>query len=159
MLLLEARDRLGGRTWRADWHGQPVEYGGAWVHWHQPHTWSEITRAGLEVAVSDEVDVAAWYVGRERRTGLVEQRDAIARRGWARFVDGVRDALPVPHDPMHAIGALARFDRVTIAERLDELLLSEEERAVLTAELESLAQAPLDQAGAVAVLRWHGLSG
>ena len=159
VLLLEARDRLGGRTWRADWHGQAVEYGGAWVHWHQPHTWSEITRAGLEVAVSDEVDVAAWYVGRERRTGLIEQRDAIARRGWDRFVDGVRDALPVPHDPMHAIGALARFDRLTIAERLDEIALSEEERAVLTAELESLAHAPLDQAGAVAVLRWHGLSG
>jgi monoamine oxidase len=42
---------------------------------------------------------------------------------------------------------------------LDELELSEEERAVLTAELESLAHAPLDQAGAVSVLRWHALSG
>lgn len=159
VLLLEARDRLGGRTWRADWHGSPVEYGGAWVHWHQPHTWSEITRAGLEVAVSGGAEVAAWYVGEERRSGSIEQRDAIARRGWDRFVDGVRQALPVPHDPTHAIGALARFDRLTIAERLGELELSEEERAVLTAELESLAHAPLDQAGAVSVLRWHALSG
>ena len=30
---------------------------------------------------------------------------------------------------------------------------------MLTAELESLAHAPLDQAGAVSVLRWHALSG
>ena len=30
VLLLEARDRLGGRTWSADWDGIPVEYGGAW---------------------------------------------------------------------------------------------------------------------------------
>lgn len=45
VLLLEARDRLGGRTWSADWEGTSIEYGGAWVHWHQPHTWSEITRA------------------------------------------------------------------------------------------------------------------
>ena len=44
--LLEARDRLGGRTWSAPWNGWQIEYGGAWVHWHQPHTWSEITRAG-----------------------------------------------------------------------------------------------------------------
>lgn len=159
VLLLEARDRLGGRTWRADWHGTPVEYGGAWVHWHQPHTWSEITRAGLEVTVSGDVEVAAWYVGEERRSGSIEQRDAIARRGWDRFVEGVRQALPVPHDPTHAIGALARFDRLTIAERLGELSLSDEERDVLTAELESLAHAPLDQAGAVSVLRWHALSG
>jgi pseudooxynicotine oxidase len=159
VLLLEARDRLGGRTWRADWHGAPVEYGGAWVHWHQPHTWSEITRAGLEVAVSGGAEVAAWYVGDERRSGSIDERDAIARRGWDRFVDGVRQALPVPHDPTHALGALARFDRLTIAERLGQLSLSDEERDVLTAELESLAHAPLDDAGAVSVLRWHALSG
>ena len=159
VLLLEARDRLGGRTWTADWHGSPLEYGGAWVHWHQPHTWSELTRAGLEVSVSDHAQVAGWYVGDERRSGSVEQRDAIARRGWDRFVDGVHEALPAPHDPTLAMRALARFDRQTIAERLHELALSDEERAVLTAELESLAHAPLDQAGAVSVLRWHALSG
>jgi len=159
VLLLEARDRLGGRTWTAPWNGSTIEYGGAWVHWHQPHTWSEITRAGLRVEVSDEAQVAGWYVGSERRSGSFEQRDEIARRGWDRFVDGVREALPLPHDPTRALSALARFDRHTIAERLGELSLDDEERDVLTAELESLAHAPLDQAGAVSVLRWHALSG
>jgi pseudooxynicotine oxidase len=159
VVLLEARNRLGGRTWSARWDGWPIEYGGAWVHWHQPHTWSEITRAGLGVTVSGGAEVAGWYVGETRRCGSVEQRDTIARRGWDRFVDGVREALPVPHDPTHALDRLARFDRQTIAERLDELDLSEEERDVLTAELESLAHAPLNEAGAVSVLRWHALSG
>jgi monoamine oxidase len=159
VLLLEGRDRLGGRTWTASWNGSEIEYGGAWVHWHQPHTWSEITRAGLGVQISDDADAAAWYVGDERRTATIEQRDAIARRGWDRFVDGVRTALPLPHDPTHAIAQLARFDRQTIAERLHDIELSDEERDVLTAELESLAHAPLDQAGAVSVLRWHALSG
>src|SRR4029077_11931889 len=102
---------------------------------------------------------AGWYVGGERRSGTIEERDEIARRGWDRFVDGVEEALPNPHDPLYAIGELARFDRMTIAERLDELTLSAEERDVLAAELESLAHAPLDQAGAVSVLRWHALSG
>ena len=159
VLLLEARDRLGGRTWAADWHGHPIEYGGAWVHWHQPHTWSELTRAGLRVEVSGDADVAGWYVGDDRRSGSIDERDEIARRGWDRFVDGVREALPVPHDPTRALDALARFDRQTIAERLDELSLGAEDRDVLTAELESLAHAPLDDAGAVSVLRWHALSG
>jgi pseudooxynicotine oxidase len=159
VLLLEARDRLGGRTWTAPWNGSRIEYGGAWVHWHQPHTWSEITRAGLRVAVSAGAGVAGWYVGDERRTGPIDERDEIARRGWDRFVDGVREALPQPHDPTRALDALARFDRQTIADRLGELALGVEERDVLTAELESLAHAPLDQAGAVSVLRWHALSG
>ena len=55
VLLLEARDRLGGRTWSADWDGIPIEYGGAWVHWHQPHTWSEITRARLRATTSNTI--------------------------------------------------------------------------------------------------------
>ena len=159
VLLLEARDRLGGRTWSADWDGIPIEYGGAWVHWHQPHTWSEITRAGLRLELSEDAQRAHWWVGEERREGTIAERDAIAERGWNRFVDGVREALPNPHDPLLALDTLARYDRLSIADRLRELELDEEEHAVLVAELESLASAPLDDAGAVSVLRWHALSG
>ncbi len=159
VLLLEARERLGGRTWSAEWEGMPIEYGGAWVHWHQPHTWSEITRAGLRVVLSDDAERAGWYVGGERREGTIAERDAIAERGWSRFVEGVREVLPNPHDPLLAVDALARFDRLTIAERLAGLALDEEERDVLRAELESLAHGPLEEAGAVSVLRWHALSG
>jgi pseudooxynicotine oxidase len=159
VLLLEARDRLGGRTWSANWAGVPIEYGGAWVHWHQPHTFSELTRAGLKVELSDDAERAGWYVGNQRRAGTIEERDAIARRGWDRFVDGVLEALPAPHEPLLALDRLARFDRLTIAERVEELDLAADEREVLRAELESLAHAPLDDAGAVSVLRWHALSG
>jgi monoamine oxidase len=159
VLLLEARDRLGGRTWTAPWNGSQIEYGGAWVHWHQPHTFSELTRAGLAVALGDETQRAGWYVDGQRRSATLEERDAIAQRGWDRFVEGVQEALPLPHDPLHAIDKLRRFDRLTIEQRLDQLDLDDEERAVLIAELESLANAPLDDAGAVSVLRWHALSG
>lgn len=159
VLLLEARDRLGGRTWRAPWDGHEIEYGGAWVHWHQPHTFSELTRAGLEVIMGPDTDRAAWFVDGQRRLALLEERDAIARRGWDRFVDGVEEALPLPHDPLFAIDKLARFDRLSVAERVEQLDLSEEEQSVLVAELESLTSAPLEDAGAVSVLRWHALSG
>src|SRR5579859_2845643 len=84
-LLLEARERLGGRTWTAPWNGVAIEYGGGWVHWHQPHTWSEITRAGLRVTLSGDAEVASWYTGERRRAGGVAERDAIAQRGWDRF--------------------------------------------------------------------------
>jgi monoamine oxidase len=159
LLLLEGRDRLGGRTWTAAWNGHQIEYGGGWVHWHQPHTFSEITRAGLSVELSGDPEVTAWYVGDERRTGTIAERDAIANRGWLQFVDGVERSLPNPHDPTLAIDQLARIDRLTIAQRVDELDLDDEHREVLWAELESLAHGPLDEAGAASVLRWHALSG
>jgi monoamine oxidase len=159
VLLLEARDRLGGRTWTAPWNGRDIEYGGGWVHWHQPHTFSEITRAGLAVELSGDADVSAWYVGDERRTGTIAERDAIANAGWVRFVAGVEESLPNPHDPLLAIDRLAAMDALTIAERVDQLGLDDEQHAVLWAELESLAHGPLTDAGAVSVLRWHALSG
>src|SRR5205814_9779506 len=104
-------------------------------------------------------DGAGWYVDGEPHAATVQERDTIAQRGWDRFVEGVEEALPMPHDPLYAIDKLQRFDRLSIAERLDQLELDAEERDVLAAELESLAHAPLDEAGAVAVLRWHALSG
>ena len=159
VLLLEGRARLGRRTWTAPWNGHQIEYGGGWVHWHQPHTFSEITRAGLTVELSSDPDVTAWYVGDERRTGTIAERDAIANSGWLQFVDGVERSLPNPHDPTLAIDQLARIDRLTIAQRMDELDLDDEHREVLWAELESLAHGPLDEAGAASVLRWHALSG
>jgi monoamine oxidase len=159
VVLLEARDRLGGRTWSTQWDGWQIEYGGAWVHWHQPHTFSEITRAGLPTTLGPDAQRAHWHVGGERREGTIAQRDAIAQKGWDQFVDGVREALPAPHSPLQAIDKLAAFDRLSIADRVQQLSLSDEERDVLCAELESLAHAPLADAGAVSVLRWHALSG
>jgi monoamine oxidase len=158
-LLLEARDRLGGRTWTQRWNDTDIELGGGWVHWHQPHVWSEITRAGLAVELGEDAKVAGWFVGDERHPGTLPERDAIAERGWNQFVDGVKDALPLPHDPLFASDRLARFDGQTIIDRLDQLDLDDEERDVLAAELESLAHGRLDEAGAVSVLRWHALSG
>ncbi len=159
VLLLEARDRLGGRTWTARWDGRDIEYGGGWVHWHQPHTWSEIMRAGLHVDLSEDAQDAGWYVGEERRSGTIEERDAIAERGWNRFVAGCDEYLPQPYDPLLRATNLASVDSLTIAERVDQLGLGEEERDVLVAELESVAHGPLDDAGALSIARWHQLSG
>lgn len=47
VLLVEARDRIGGRTWTAKVLGEEIEMGGTWVHWCQPHVYSELHRYGL----------------------------------------------------------------------------------------------------------------
>jgi hypothetical protein len=129
------------------------------VHWHQPHTWSEITRGGLGVNLSDPESATSWWVGGERRTGTAADRDAIAERGWNRFVAGSEEALPHPYSPLDGGAAMERFDRQTILERIDELDLDAEERDVLIAECESLAHGFAHEAGAFAVVRWHVLSG
>ena len=58
--IVEARDRIGGRAWTDDRLGRPLEIGATWVHWHQPHVWSEITRYGQDIIASPVVDTAYW---------------------------------------------------------------------------------------------------
>jgi monoamine oxidase len=66
VLVLEARDRLGGRTWYRPFAGtaQSVEIGGTWFaeRW-QPHIAAEIRRYALPVAQSPAGDSFRWGVG------------------------------------------------------------------------------------------------
>ncbi|RSL92663.1 hypothetical protein CDV31_015070 [Fusarium ambrosium] len=49
VLLVEARDRVGGRVFSAETDdGDILEIGGGWVHWLQPHVFSELTRYSLD---------------------------------------------------------------------------------------------------------------
>jgi hypothetical protein len=136
-----------------------IELGGGWVHWHQPHAWAELMRAGQGIGESADPELYSWTVGGERRTGTAARRHALAQRAWNRFVEPAADALPRPHDPLFALAALAPFDAQTIEERMAELGLDQEEYDVLAAELEGASSGYIDDAGAVSVLRLHALSG
>lgn len=59
VLLLEARDRIGGRSWSSDIGGYPFEMGGTWVHWGQPHVWREISRYNMR----NELEISQAYEG------------------------------------------------------------------------------------------------
>ena len=102
----------------------------------------------------------AWYVGERapRRHDRRARRDRPARLGPLRRRRRARRFRSRTIRCSRSTRS-TRFDRLTIAERIDEIELDDEERDVLGAELESLAHGPLDDAGAVSVLRWHALSG
>lgn len=66
VLALEARDRLGGRTWYKKFAGteKDVEFGGTWVapRW-QPHVGGEIERYGLSLIESPSPHIFSWPLG------------------------------------------------------------------------------------------------
>src|SRR5689334_23456255 len=73
VLVLEARDRVGGRTWTDLRLGHDLELGGTWVHWVQPHTWAEMTRYGRQVTRSPAVEEAYWLgAGGAPRAGTLD---------------------------------------------------------------------------------------
>jgi len=56
VLLLEGRDRIGGRSWSTNIGGYPFEMGGTWVHWGQSNSWREIMRYRMEKDVEMSFD-------------------------------------------------------------------------------------------------------
>lgn len=67
VLLLEARDRIGGRTWSSNIGGYPFELGGTWIHWTQPHTFREI----YHYRMKDELEVSPDYSHGVNRFDLI----------------------------------------------------------------------------------------
>ena len=59
-VLVEARDRLGGRTYTSDHDGHAMELGGTRVHPLQPNVGAEISRYGVET----ETFPVLWAVAR-----------------------------------------------------------------------------------------------
>lgn len=61
VLLLEGRDRIGGRSWSTNLDGYPYEMGGTWVHWGQSNTWREMMRYEMEKDVEESADFSRGY--------------------------------------------------------------------------------------------------
>ena len=108
VVVLEARDRLGGRTWYREIPGTGIhaEYGGMFLSREtQPHLAAEIERYGLAVDPAADPEVIAWIRGATRIVGT-DAYDA-ARDGLQR--SGLPGALE------RAAAALAAGDRTALA--------------------------------------------
>jgi monoamine oxidase len=56
VLLLEARDRIGGRSWSSNLGDYAFEMGGTWVHWYQGYVYREIARYNLQKQLEKSPD-------------------------------------------------------------------------------------------------------
>lgn len=154
--LIEARDRLGGRTWTTQFEGRQVELGGAWVHWRQPHVWSELTRYGIAIE-RDEWKYDAALFGTNARRHSPHSAFEQVRRVFDRYVGDYASVLPRPYDPLFAGTEVASVDEHSMQDRLTDLALSDEDQNWVSGLLYEIAGSPLDSAGLLPVLRWLAL--
>jgi monoamine oxidase len=72
VLVLEARDRLGGRTWTRPFAGSgpPVEIGGSWFAPEHAEVRAELARYGLATRTYGAPSAVRWRTGGELRDGL-----------------------------------------------------------------------------------------
>jgi len=156
-VVVEARDRLGGRTWTSTFAGHQVEMGGTWVHWHQPSVWSELRRYGLEVTESPAATTAGWLVGRELRLGPFEELWSLMEEGTDRLCHDARTVVERPHDPLFR--DIAAIDALSVQDRIDDLDLDRETLDVTDGLWGAASSSYPRETGLVTALRWYALSG
>jgi monoamine oxidase len=135
VLILEARDRLGGKTWSREFPGtsQRVELGGTWVSpKYHPYVTQEIQRYGLQLAESHGGDVRfSWlFPDREARSFPVEGDELydLERALFEIIANSRRIELDTPRDRQD----LADLD-VPVSDFLDRLEIRAQTRSFLEA--------------------------
>jgi monoamine oxidase len=157
VLLLEARDRLGGRAWVSSFAGVDVEMGGAFVHWTQPHIWAEISRYGLGVVELPEPDRTFL-----RRDAGIEELSAEAFIGlntsFERLCHGAEALIPEPMSIPDSPKAVEADLRST-AEALAATDLDPRDRDYLDAVCAGLSSAHNDRVGYMNIAKTFALAG
>lgn len=130
--VLEARDRVGGRTWLDRRLGLDLEIGGTWVHWSQPYVWAELARYGIGLVPSPEPEAAYWFGPDGLVEGSAEQLLEVMDEPNRLLLAEARDRFPMPFQAT-AAGVPAELDARTLGEAIDDLDIDDAQRLMLEA--------------------------
>jgi pseudooxynicotine oxidase len=161
-VILEAGNRLGGRTFTTDFDGRPTDLGGTWVHWTQPYVWSEILRYGLPMAQTPGA-TAAKMIAR-RSNGDIQEVDLAARwdkleQSAAKYMGETREIFPQPFSPF-ASDAYKKIDGISSAERLQSIDdMDGLDRDILDGFFSTLTGNYHREAAWIEMMRWYSLAG
>ncbi|MEV0264602.1 NAD(P)/FAD-dependent oxidoreductase [Streptomyces sp. NPDC050617] len=143
VVLLEARDRAGGRTYTGTAFGQEVDFGGTYVHWTQPHVWRELQRHNIPPAVPLGIEKAYWLADGAVHAGSLEEYQRALAPLAARCFADARARFPLPFD-VRAVDN-SEIEKETIGDRLDSLNLSAYDRDVLDGSWSTLVHSHSEQ--------------
>ncbi|MSO57653.1 MAG: FAD-dependent oxidoreductase [Thermoleophilia bacterium] len=157
--VLEARDRIGGRTWVGPGLGLELELGGGWVHWLQPHVWAELRRYGIGLAEPRSVDVAISNFGGRRTREDASVFQARAIEAMRPLEEAARAVFPRPYEPLSRIDAVAALDHLNIPDGLEALGVAPAEIPLLASYWGGNVSGLATDGAITSVLRWIAVAG
>ncbi|KAL6245738.1 hypothetical protein RBB50_006891 [Rhinocladiella similis] len=158
VLLLEARDRIGGRTWTSTIDGHQYEIGGQYVHWGQPNLWRELSRYSMQQDIDACFDparglnVSTVFTKDGLITMTKAENGAILDSAFQKFInidgDFGKSIMPLPYNPTLVPDAV-HLDKLTLKDRIDQIQQDLEplERTLLEGMLLSLTGGQLETTG------------
>ncbi|ATY62709.1 amine oxidase [Cordyceps militaris] len=174
VLLLEARDRIGGRTYTVNKDGFLYEMGGTWVTHHMGYLFREMQRYGMDrdLVTTGSPDMHKGYYtmnvpGAKPRTLSHEEAGAMQAKAWDVFVnvDGQygRTLCPLPHAQLDNImvdrETVEKWDQFSCQDRFDQIQdqLTTEEQGLLVSLLLHISGGDMQTSSLWDMIRSHAL--
>ncbi|MFG2991219.1 flavin monoamine oxidase family protein [Streptomyces sp. NPDC048257] len=158
-VLVEARDRLGGRTYTKDHDGHPMEFGGTWVHPLQPHVWSEVDRYAVETETFPVLEGLRQAVFSEGR--VVDLSDDDLERALEAFGEFCAPGMTLFPEPfLETVSSDPDgLGGRSLREQLDAFKAEPALRDWVEGMCCLVAFGPLDRSGATEIFRCYALAG
>ena len=160
-LLIEARNRLGGRTFYSSFGDHQVELGGTWVHWSQPHVFAEINRYGIELSEEPGTANPTTMVYRTGGKIVTVDPDDVwdeMARACAAYCAPSLEMYPRPFEPFHAMDAVKKYDGLSIRDRFDDIKLTRDMADIMDGFWATCGHNRNTEGGFTEMARWYALS-
>ncbi|MEV4743881.1 NAD(P)/FAD-dependent oxidoreductase [Streptomyces sp. NPDC049555] len=157
--ILEARGRIGGRTWTDTFAGQQVEIGGTWVEATQPNIGRELQRYKLELETDEPLD--RMMLPTPAGPKVFTPDDGNARMGavMSKLFDGSRQYFEKPFQPLARPDLLQKLDKLSLRDRFTELKLSPEEEMLFNGQTAIYSGGSSTQGALTMFAQWWALCG
>lgn len=161
-LLLEARPRLGGRTFTSKFGGHDMDIGGTWFGWGQPNIWAEKMKYDLPITESAAVKATSfvWYDNGKRKEGSAEDYWPEVYEAYDKFYAPAYEHFSRPYDPLfNNSEAFKKLDKISASEAIEALNISDLQKGLLRSFASINGHSDPDKSSYLDQLRWLALSG
>ena len=159
--ILEARNRLGGRTFYAPYGDTKVELGGTWIHWMQPFVWAEVMRYGLDIIETPGATAERIIQLKNGKAFEPEISEVYSDlfAGGQLLTDKAREVYPRPFDLNYMRKNVLDIEKYNIHELLQQLDLTDSQRSIFERLLAGTSSAATTSIAASEALRIFALCG
>lgn len=163
VLLLEARNRIGGRTFTSQYKDHRMELGGTWVHQSQSFVWSEIHRYGLGISESPgaAAEKGTWLTQGKRVEGSLVELFPRLTQAFSQYCDvdgmGGRTVFPRTYEPFLNRVKVEELDKLSLIDRLNQVKLDPELKDLVNAMVTQNCHANPAEAAFVDQLHWFAM--
>ena len=159
-IVLEASDRLGGRTYTIEDERCSVELSGPCIYCNQPFIWAEKERYGL--AIEETPGCVAEHIAihrGDRIEALAADEIGEVMAGFDVFFSEAIKVWERPYDSKHSWDAICERDAITVADRMASLALTPLQKAGIGGSLEILSMSAPASASYVEMMRCNAFCG